>query len=109
MAQKSLLKDKPRKLIQKYYQALEAEGIPIEQIILFGSHAAGKADQDSDLDLCVVSREFGKDPFREMVRLAKIATKIESLIEPHPYHPSDLQEKYDPLAQEIRTHGIRII
>lgn len=30
-------------------------------------------------------------------------------IEPHPYHPKDLLEKYDSLAHEIRTYGKVIV
>ncbi len=43
-----------------------------EAIILFGSHAAGTADEDSDVDLLVVKAqpfESGQDRRMEMVRL----------------------------------------
>jgi predicted nucleotidyltransferase len=32
-----------------------AQALPIEQVILFGSHARGQARADSDVDLCVVT------------------------------------------------------
>ena len=41
-----------------------------------------------------------------MVFLKKLTTQVDSMIEPHPYHPQDLKEKWDPLACEIRKHGI---
>lgn len=109
MATKTLLNDKPEKLINKYYQAIKAAGIPVEEIILFGSYATGKAQFDSDLDVCVVSKKFGKNAFSELVKLSKIASKIEPLIEPHPYHPKALTDPWDPLAHEIRTHGIPVV
>ncbi|OIN93063.1 hypothetical protein AUJ38_03895 [bacterium CG1_02_42_9] len=84
-------------------------GIPVEQIIMFGSYAKNQARYDSDLDVAVVSKTFGKNSFREMVKLSKIALGVESLIEPHPYHPKDLKDKWDPLANEIRNFGKRII
>lgn len=109
MATKTLLNDKPEKLINKYYQAIKKAGIPVDQIILFGSYATGSAQPDSDLDICVVSKKFGKNAFTEMVKLSKIASKVEPLLEPHPYNPEALMDPWDPLAHEIRTHGIRII
>lgn len=106
MAQKSLLNDKPETLVEKYRQLLIKHGIPIEKMILFGSWAKGKAKLYSDLDICVVSKKFGRDPFSEMVMLKKIASKIEPLIEPHPYNPADLADPWDPLAAEIRKSGM---
>lgn len=109
MAQKTLLNDTPSNLIHQYHRALTKAGIPVEQMILFGSYAKKSSTYDSDLDVAVISKKFGKNSFQEMVKLAKIAAKIDFLIEPHPYHPKDLQDKWDPLACEIRTYGIKII
>lgn len=109
MAKQKILADSPKRLIKRYYQKLLRTGIPVEQMILFGSQAKGTARQWSDVDVCVVSPSFGKEPFRELVRLKQLTSDIDSLIEPVPYHPDDLADKYDPLAKEIRTHGIRIL
>lgn len=105
MAEKSILSDAPEVLIRKYKKLLKQEGIPLEKIILFGSYAKGRAKPWSDLDLCVVSKIFGKDGYDEMVFLKKLAGRIESMIEPHPYHPKDLEDPFDPLAYEIKTTG----
>jgi predicted nucleotidyltransferase len=45
-------------LIQRYIRALEARGIPVERVILFGSHASGQARAESDIDLAVISPKF---------------------------------------------------
>jgi uncharacterized protein len=106
MAQSTLLSDTPVNLIQKYRTVLVSAGIPVKQMILFGSYAKNMPHAASDLDVCVVSESFGPDAFAEMVRLAKLAHPIDALIEPHPYTPEGLLDKWDPLAQEIRTHGV---
>lgn len=105
MVQKSILKDKPERLIKLYKKTLHQHGIAVEKIILFGSFAKGKAKPWSDLDVCVVSRGFGKDNYNEMVRLKKLAVSIEPMIEPYPYHPDDLRNPSDPLAFEITKTG----
>ena len=45
-------------LIRRYVAALEGRGIPIERVILFGSHASGHPDEWSDIDIAVISPQF---------------------------------------------------
>jgi predicted nucleotidyltransferase len=45
-------------LIRRYILALETRGVPVERVILFGSHAAGSSRTDSDIDLAVISSRF---------------------------------------------------
>ncbi len=45
-------------LIRRYVAALEARGIPVERVILFGSHASGHPAEWSDIDIAVVSPKF---------------------------------------------------
>jgi uncharacterized protein len=45
-------------LIRRYVAALEARGIPVERVILFGSYAAGHAQEWSDIDIAVISPRF---------------------------------------------------
>lgn len=108
MAQKKSLKKETRKKIFKYLSLLKKEGIRTEKVIVFGSYGRGKAKPWSDIDVCLISKQFGKDIFEEGVKLSRIARKVDLLIEPHPYHPTDFKEKYDPLAAEIKKHGILV-
>jgi len=109
MAQKSILADTPENLIKKYRLVLAEAGIPVDKIILFGSYAKGTSKSWSDVDICVVSPLFGKNGYDERVRLMKLASGIDDMIEPHPYNAKDLADPWDPLAYEIRTNGRVII
>ena len=106
MDKRTLLRDKPENLISMLRTALQANEIPVDEIIIFGSYAKNSNRPDSDLDLCVVSNSFGKDSLKEMMELTKISSKIDPMIEIHPYSPYDLANKFDPLAKEIRQFGI---
>lgn len=106
MAQKKVLKEKLKKKILNYIAFLEKEGIYVKKAIVFGSYAKGRVKPWSDIDLCLVSKQFGGDIFEESVKVSRLARQVEPLIEPHLYHPTDFKEKYDPLAAEIRKHGI---
>ena len=108
MAQQKLLSDSPQNLLKKYRKVLEDQHLTIDKLILFGSFAKNTHHIASDLDVCVVSKEFGKDAFGEMIMLAKYAATVDSLIEPHPYSPEDLADQWDPQANEIRKYGIVI-
>lgn len=109
MVQKTLLNDTPENLINRYRAVLKRSGIDAEQLILFGSYAKGESKPWSDLDLCVVSKGFGKNRLQESMDLAALTVKVDSMIEPYPCHPDDLNNKYDPLIHEINTHGIPFI
>ena len=44
--------------VRQFKDALESHNIHVEKLILFGSHAAGMAREDSDIDLVVISPNF---------------------------------------------------
>ena len=94
------------KKAQDFVNLVRESGILVSNASIFGSWAKGKADADSDIDVCVVSPNFGKDSIEEMVQLRKIALKIDSRIEPVPFSPEDLQNPYGTLASEIRKYSL---
>ena len=90
----------------KQYKKLLQEKIPVEKVIVFGSQVKGTAKSYSDIDVAVISRIFGKDRHDEGVLLSRFVDGIDVRIEPHPYHPTDLKDKWDALACEINKYGI---
>lgn len=94
--------------IKDYRKVLEKNKIKVEKLILFGSYTKGTPKEWSDIDLCVVSPQFGKNRFEERVRLMKLSLGGGENIEPHPYNPKDLENKWDSLASEINKYGIEI-
>lgn len=50
------------KIVSVFRKALEAKGLRINKLILFGSYAAGTYREGSDIDIVVISEDFtGKD------------------------------------------------
>lgn len=109
MAHKHVLNDRIISIVRHYGQALEDRGVKFHHIIVFGSQTKGTARPWSDIDVCVVSDQFGKDRHSERVSLMHARDDSLLDIEPHPYHPRDLADIYDPLASEIRKYGIQVI
>ena len=93
-------------LAQKYLKTIRESGISVDKAYLFGSYAKGKTWEGSDVDVCIVSSQFGKNYQEEKSNLDKLALKIDSRIEPVPFSPGDFGNKYDPLVTEIRRFGI---
>ena len=91
-----------------YSKLLKHAGIHSMKIIVFGSHAKGTSKPWSDVDVCVVSDEFGKNRHSERVRLMQIKDDQTLDIEPHPFNPQDLNNPWDSLAREIKKYGIHI-
>lgn len=106
MVQNQVLNPTITTVVHAYGARLSKRHISYEQLIVFGSHVKGTAKPWSDIDVCVVSKKFGKDRHSERISLMQVLNDATGDIEPHPYNPIDLQAKWDPLAAEIRKYGI---
>jgi len=88
---------------------LKQHGIFVDRIILYGSHVSGKARPDSDIDVAVISRNFGKDRVEEGMALFRIAGAISSLLEPVPISVKAFEkDTWIPLIYEIKKKGIEV-
>jgi predicted nucleotidyltransferase len=93
--------------IRRYAEELERLGVPVERIILYGSHQRGMAHKDSDIDVAVFSEVFGPPhrlEFSGVLSEAKWTT--EPMIEAIGFHPSVL-EHLNPISflHEIVSTG----
>ncbi len=89
-----------------FVQKVKESGIKVNHAYLFGSYAKGSAKSYSDIDVCIVSPNLGRDFTEEMVKLNTISDNVDSRIEAIPFNEERLNDPYDPLAFEIRKHGI---
>lgn len=108
MAKHATLSRKEKDIIKEYILLLKKKGVDVSEVILFGSYAKGIAKQDSDIDLAIVSSQFGKDNWKEMIFLRKLALEIDSHIEPIPFSPKDIEDRYSTLSEEIRKYGVSL-
>lgn len=97
------------KIAARYADALIKKGLHIQKMILFGSYACNKAHQESDIDIAVVSPDFGSNRLEEGKMLLQAAWRVDSRIEPVPVS-SDAYENdtWVPLIYEIRQKGIEL-
>jgi predicted nucleotidyltransferase len=85
----------------KQYAAVVRRNFPVQKVILYGSHAKGKARGDSDIDVAVVVRKVEGDLLLSERKLFSLRRDIEPMIE-----PVLLEEHNDPsgfLAEILKT------
>ena len=58
-----MVEKKIERIIQKFVAVLLNKGIRIEQVILYGSYASGNINPYSDIDIAIISPDFGNDSF----------------------------------------------
>lgn len=66
-------KNQAIRIIKRFVKAVKKEGIFVDRVILYGSYARGRIRADSDIDVAVISRNFGKDRTEEGMKLFRIA------------------------------------
>lgn len=97
------------KRAQEFIKELKKHKIRISKAILYGSRVSGKAHEFSDIDIAIVSPDFGKDRYKEGTKLFEIAYKIDPLIEPVPISTKSYKnDTWLPLIYEIRKNGVII-
>jgi predicted nucleotidyltransferase len=98
-----------RAIIIKYITLLTQQGITVEKAILFGSFVSGDIHSGSDLDLAIISPDFGKDRYEEGKRLFQMAWRIDPRLEPVPISSASYEnDTWLPLIYAIRQNGIEI-
>jgi len=97
-----------REMIQQTVERIIA-GYSPQKIILFGSYAYGKPDENSDIDLLII-KETNKRPIErwmEVKRLMRDRSRTVS-ISPLVYTPQELEERMaikDFFVQEVLEKG----
>lgn len=77
---------------------------------MFGSQVKGMPREDSDLDMAIVSSDFGKDRFEEGVLLNTLLSTLDSRIEAIPIGLNEYldQKNSNPVLAQIKNTGIAI-
>ena len=96
-------------IILRFVDVLNSKGIRVEKAVLYGSYASGNVHTGSDLDLAIISPDFGKNRFEEGKMLLQIAWRIDPRLEPIPISSESYKkDTWVPLIYEIREKGIEL-
>ena len=92
--------------IKKYIEKI-SQYYKIEAIILFDSYAKGTENEDSDIDIAIISSDFS-DIIEDGAKLIGLTWKIDTRIEPHPITTEDYQKVSNPFVREVVDTGIKV-
>ena len=106
MVEKSI-NDEIIQSIQKYIEKI-SQYYKIDAIILFGSYAKGTENENSDIDIAVISSDF-KDIIEDGAKLIGLTWKIDTRIEPHPITTEDYEKVSNPFVREVVDTGIKVV
>jgi predicted nucleotidyltransferase len=82
------------------------QGISFHKVLIFGSAASNVTHSWSDIDLLIISDQFGDNIFDNLKLYAKINKKY-PLIETHPY-PTEQYKQGNDFIMEIAKNSIDI-
>ena len=103
MGQKAVLA-----IIKEFKDTLEAINIRVDQLILYGSHAAGSAREDSDIDLVVISSSFVDKSYWERINILSDAIyEVFAPIEASAFTPDEWKSKKS-LITEYAKNGVLV-
>jgi predicted nucleotidyltransferase len=94
------------KIVEKYAELLK-ETMDVKGVYLFGSFVRGGFDEDSDIDVAVISDEFNGDIVDDTLKLMRIRRKVDNRIEPHPFLAKDFNEN-NPFVRELMSNNIKV-
>jgi len=93
--------------VRLYLRKVNDNGIPVAFGVLFGSQAHGTSDDQSDIDLLVVSQHFdGKKDKRETSLLWQLTVDTDSRVEPIPVGEREwLEDDSRAIVEIARKEG----
>lgn len=94
-------------IVKKYVEKI-CENYKIEAIILFGSYAKGTNNENSDIDIAIITDDFENDIFDEELKLMKLRRNIDTRIEPHLIRIKDYKNAETPFVKEVIDTGIKV-
>jgi predicted nucleotidyltransferase len=92
-----------------YLSVLNKAGIIIDKAYLYGSYASNKANEDSDIDLLLVSKQFDTDDDYILSKPWLYCSKVDYRIEPLSIGLKKFTtDDISPILETIRQTGIEI-
>jgi predicted nucleotidyltransferase len=81
-------------ILSRFRNAVEAQNVKVEKLILFGSYATGANREGSDIDVVVISKDFaGKDYWERTDILSQAIYEVFEPIEAVALTPDEWEKK----------------
>ena len=101
-------KNKSIKIVKRLLKSLKQDGIDVSEAYLFGSVVTGCSNEDSDIDVALVSKDFQGVPYYDMSKISRHRRKVDLRLELHPFSLDEVLTDPPYFFLNIKKHGIRI-
>ena len=102
------IKEEVEKKVKDFVNLLKPE-ITISSVYVFGSQAKGTAHEGSDIDIAIISPDFGNDRMENGVYLQrKLWDASYNYMDVVGYSPEYFENENSPLVHEIKKHGVLV-
>lgn len=98
-------------VLTRYKEVLKRLGVNPERVILFGSHARGKAGEYSDIDVVVISEDFARMNLRERLEVLGIAAaRIMEPVQALGYTAEEFEARGEGsfIGDEVKGIGVEV-
>ena len=107
-----VLSETDQQIVNRFKGLLHEQGVPVEDLIVFGSRARGDAETDSDLDILIVVSRKDKEVVRIVDHCAwEIGFNESIIIQPvvmtH-QQAYESPERVSLLMQAVREEGVHV-
>ena len=89
-------------------ELLKTNGINIYEAYVFGSAIKDMADEYSDIDIAIVSKDFSGIPYYDVKKISKYRRAIDLRLEIHPFSLKDINVDPPLFFMNIKDKGVRI-
>ena len=89
-------------------ELLKTNGINIYEAYVFGSAIKDMADEYSDIDIAIVSKDFSGIPYYDVKKVSKYRRAIDLRLEIHPFSLKDINVDPPLFFMNIKNKGVRI-
>ena len=93
--------------INNYIDVLEQNGYPIMSAYLFGSYANGLNNENSDVDLALISKKFEGNRFLDKMKILGLQRNFDHRISVLPLIEDDIQNSFF-VQSEVIQKGIKL-
>lgn len=98
-------KDTVLEIISRFRRGIEARGVKLQKVILFGSHATGTGTSKSDIDIVVISKDFAGKGFWERIDIiSDVIYELSAPIEAVAMTPEEW-EKGESFVVDFASNG----
>lgn len=96
-------------IVRRYLAVLANAGISVDKAFLYGSYANNEANDDSDIDLLLVSSQFDTEDDYVLAKPWLYSGKVDHRIEPYSVGLKRFKtDRTSPIIELVRQTGIEI-